>query len=1073
MAQSDLTLQLVVVQMDVPAPLPRLPRNSLMSLVIHPWIPVAFFGICLCTLFAERTSAAEPDPLPPSADRLVDFAADVQPLFKKNCYSCHGSEHDEGGLRLDKKQRALEGGDSGTEIVPGKSADSRLVRLVAGVDPDFSLMPPDGKGAKLTAAEIGLIRAWIDQGANWPDDAQTLAAAKQHWSLLRVARPLPPTTTDPDWTRSPIDAFILARLDSQDIKPSPTAERTTLVRRLFLDLVGLPPTPDELAQFLGNASPDSIERLVDRLLSSPHYGERWGRHWLDLARYADSDGYEKDRPRPFAWRYRDWVIAAINADMPYDQFTVEQLAGDLLPEATLAQRTASGLHRNTLHNTEGGIDPEEDRVKKTIDRTNTLGTIWLGLTVGCTQCHSHKYDPLTQREYYSLYAFFNNLDEADIEAPTAEQAAQLAADRAVHAQKLAELRESMTTYEREQLPAAQEKWETSIEATPVVWQPLELTSQSSQHGATFSKLPDGSTKVGGVNKVSDVYTLQAVLPAGKWTAIRVEVLPDKGLPKSGPGRSGGGNFVLAELSASTSPRENAGAATAIPFAVARADFSQKGFAPELAINKQPSDGWAVSPQTGRRHVAVFEAREPFGGEGDATLTVTLDQTYGRLQPHNIGCFRLSVAAVPPPVPLEGVPENVAQALAAPRADRTTEQAKQLADYYRTIDLEHVRLTQTVTDHQAKLPKLPDDQKAQTVSQRSEPRMTNVLLRGDFLSPGDAVSPLTFAVLPPLAARGSVPDRIDLAQWLVDPANPLTARVAANRVWQRLFSRGIVATSDDFGKQGEPPSHPELLDWLASEYAGDGWSQKELIRTIACSRTYQQSSATRRELAAIDPENILLARQSRRRVEAEIIRDLSLAASGLMTQHIGGPSVRPPQPAEYASVTYANSAKWTESTGADRYRRGLYTFFQRTSPYPMLLTFDSPDSNECAVLRQTSNTPLQALTLWNDPAFFEASQALGRRIVREVPAEGEPREVVHRRAARAFELCLARQPSQGELADLVGLFDAQVRVALADAAAAEQIVGSDLRPEGVSAAELAAWIGVGRTVLNLDEFITRE
>jgi mono/diheme cytochrome c family protein len=1043
-----------------------------MSLVFRSWIPLVLFGICLCTVFAAGTLSAEPGQLPAPADRKVDFAADIQPIFQKNCFSCHGSEHDEGGLRLDQKKRALEGGDNGAEIVPGKSAESRLVRLVAGVDPDFGLMPPEGKGARLTAAEIGLIRAWIDQGTTWPDEAQTIAAAKQHWSLRPVARHLPPVTRNPDWTHSAIDAFVLARLDLQGITPSPPAERTTLVRRLYLDLIGLPPPPEEVAHLLADASPDAIERLVDWLLSSPHYGERWGRHWLDLARYADSDGYEKDRPRPFAWRYRDWVIAAVNADMPYDRFTLEQLAGDLLPDATLAQRIASGLHRNTLHNTEGGIDPEEDRVKKTIDRTNTLGTIWLGLTVGCTQCHSHKYDPLTQREYYSLYAFFNNLDEIDIETPTPEQAAQLAAEREAHAKKLAELRDSLTKYEREQLPTAQETWEASIAATPVVWQPLELTSQVSKHGATFSKLPDGSTRVGGVNKVSDVYTIQAKLPSGKWTAIRLEVLPDKALPKSGPGRSKGGNFVLAELIGMV-PLEGSESPQAISFAAARADFSQSGFTPDLAINGRPIDGWAISPQIGKRHVAVFEASEPFGGSSEGELTVTLDQTYGRPQPHNIGCFRLSVTTAAPPVPLEGVPENVAKALAAPRLNRTPDQTNAIAAHYRTVDAEFVRLMQAVTEHQAGLPKLPEDQKAQTVTQRSEPRTTNVLLRGDFLSPGDIVSLGTFAVLPPLTPRASFPDRIDLAQWLVDPAHPLTARVAANRVWQRLFGRGIVFTSDDFGKQGEPPSHPALLDWLADEYVGDDWSQKELIRTIVNSRTYQQSSATRGELNEIDPENILLARQSRRRVEAEIIRDLSLSASGLMARRIGGPSVRPPQPAEYASVTYANSAKWSESTGADRYRRGLYTFFQRTSPYPMLMTFDSPDSNECAVLRQTSNTPLQALTLWNDPAFFEASQALGRRIVREVPAEGEPREVVRCRAARAFELCLARQPSLLELGDLVDLFDVQVRIALADQAAAAQIIGADPLPDGVSPAELAAWIGVGRTVLNLDEFITRE
>ena len=1021
-------------------------------------------------------AAAEPDRLPPAADRPVDFAKDIEPLFKKNCHSCHGSEHQEGGLRLDQKKRALDGGDLGREIVPGKSAESRLVRLVAGIDDELGLMPPDGKGKRLGAAEIGLIRAWIDQGAAWPDVGQAAAAARRHWSLEPIVQLAPPAVSDSNWPRTPIDAFILARLEREKLAPSPPAERTTLLRRLHLDLIGLPPTPEQLDEFLGDLHPDSTERLVDRLLASPHFGERWGRHWLDLARYADSDGYEKDRPRPFAWRYRDWVIAALNADMPFDQFTIEQLAGDLLPEATLAQRTASGLHRNTLHNTEGGIDPEEDRFKKTVDRTNTLGTIWLGLTVGCAQCHTHKYDPITQREYYSLYAFFNSLEELDIEAPTPEQAVKLAADRENHAAELAKLREALSKYERDELSAAQAKWESVTASAPIVWQTIELTSTASKHGATFANQSDGSTLVSGTNTVSDVYTLEAAVPAGKVTAIRLEVLPEKSLPKSGPGRSDNGNFVLAKFSATQKPLtgdDSAAEPQPVTLVAARADHSQKGFAPELALNDNPADGWAISPQSGKRHVAVFEAKESFGFESGTKLTITLDQAYSKPAPHNIGCFRLSVAAAPPPVPLEGIPAEIAKAVATPSSERTEDQVKAIDAFHRTIDGEHVRLTKAIADHQAKAPKLPDDQKAQAVSQRSEPRVTNVLLRGDFLSPGESVEPGTVAVLPPLADSDGKADRLDLARWLVDPAHPLTSRVAANRVWQQMFGRGLVATSDDFGKQGEPPSHPKLLDWLAREYQADGWSLKELIRTIACSRVYQQSSAPRRELTAVDPENILLARQSRRRVEAEIIRDLSLAAGGLLAERIGGPSVHPPQPAEYAGLTYAGSAKWVESRGADRYRRGLYTFFQRTSPYPMLMTFDSPDSNECSARRQTSNTPLQALTIWNDPAFFEASQSLARRVVREVPAAGDPRAFVRRRAGHVFTLCLSRRPSEPELSDLVALFDDQVRLTLQDEAAAKQIAGPDPLPEGTTVAELAAWVGVSRTVLNLDEFITRE
>lgn len=851
------------------------------------------FGLCLVASIGGAALAAEPIGLPPAALRPVDFGKEVQPLLQKNCYSCHGAEHQEGGLRLDQKKRALDGGDSGAEIVPGKSADSRLVRLIAGIDEDFSLMPPEGKGTRLTAEEIGLVRAWIDQGASWPDDAQ-IATAADHWSLQPIARPPLPQVSSRDWPHEPVDAFLLARLEREKTAPSPPAERTTLLRRLHLDLIGLPPTPAEVDAFVSDNRPDATERLVDRLLASPHFGERWGRHWLDLARYADSDGYEKDRPRPFAFKYRDWVIAAINADLPYDRFTAEQLAGDLLPEATMDERTAAGLHRNTLHNTEGGIDPEEDRVKKTVDRTNTLGAIWLGLTVGCAQCHSHKYDPLTQREYYQLFAFFNSIEERDLENPTPEQAAAFEAAKAKHAEQLAALQAAVAKYESEQLSAGQAKWETSL----------------------------------------------AGLAADK----------------------------LAEMK---------------------------------------------------------------------------------------------------------LPAEVVAAIMKPADQRNADEIAAIAKHYRTLDAELLKLAKAVNDHQAKPPVLPEEAKLQGVAEQKEPRVTKVMLRGDFLSPGDAVEAAAPAFLPPLKSRADKADRLDLTAWLADPANPLPARVAVNRYWHHLFGRGIVPTLDDFGKQGEQPSHPELLDWLASEFVAQGWSQKAMLRHLVQSAAYQQSSAPRGDLIDVDPENVLLARQSRQRVEAEVIRDLALGASGLFTSRIGGPSVRPPQPAEYASVTYAGSARWVESQGADKYRRGMYTFFQRTSPYPMLATFDSPDSNECAALRQTSNTPLQALTLWNDPVFFEAAQALARRIVAEVPAESDPQQTTRMRSERAFLLTLSRRPSEAELADVHALHASARDLALQDTATAQQLVGNPPLPSSDDAAEVAAWVSVGRTLLNVDEFIVRE
>jgi hypothetical protein len=858
-----------------------------------PRLPVIFasaYLVCVPLLASGAEDAAIA--LPPAATKPVDFAGEIQPLLKKNCFSCHGPEHQEGGLRLDQKQRALIGGDSGAEIVPGKSAESRLIRVVVGIDEDIGQMPPEGKGKKLSAAEIGLLRGWIDQGGKWPEDALSIDGGNQHWSLQPVLRPPLPIVGDHAWPRQAIDSFVLARHEAESIHPSRPAERTTLLRRLYLDLMGLLPSPEEAQTFIDDKGPDAIERLVDRLLASPHFGERWGRHWLDLARYADSDGYEKDRPRPFAFKYRDWVMAALNADMPFDQFTVEQLAGDMLPNATQEQRVAVGFHRNTLHNTEGGTDQEEDRVKKTVDRTNTLGTVWLGMTVGCAQCHSHKYDPLTQREYYSLYAFFNSIEEKDVENPSPEQLAAFERAKETHAKKLLELEVAVKKYVTDKLPAAQAKWELSV----------------------------------------------ANMSAEKLAALKL-------------------------------------------------------------------------------------------------------------------------------------PVEVSAAIAKPADERTSEETLAVMKHYRPTDKPLAALEKAVKDLKAKPALLVPEAKSQSVAELSKPRETHVHQRGDFLSPGDVVSLGTPSFLPMAKSRGEL-NRLDLAAWVVDQANPLTARVTVNRIWHHLFGRGIVPTLDDFGKQGEKPSHPELMDWLARELVSGGWSQKAIIRRLVCSAAYQQSSAPRHDLVERDPENVLIARQARRRVEAEVIRDLALVASGSLADRIGGPSVRPPQPAEYAALTYQNSAKWVESAGGDRYRRGLYTFFQRTSPYPMLMTFDSPDSNECSARRQTSNTPLQALTIWNDPAFFEAAQVLGRRIVADVPAEDEADKTARLRAERAFALCLNRRPSAAEASDLFALYRAARELAERDSDAATKLVGNPV-PTSDSLAETAAWVTVGRTILNLDEFITRE
>lgn len=1030
-------------------------------------IAIAFVFLKFSSLMADDAKS-----LPPSVDRQIDFVADVQPILRKTCYSCHGAEQQEAGLRLDVKSRALEGGDGGKSIVPGDSTKSRLIALVAGLDEDTGIMPPEGEGTPLTLEQIAVLRAWIDQGANWPDDADAAAAGSTHWSFQPITHPTLPHTNDIAWVRNAIDAFILNRLEAKGILPSAEASRETLMRRVYLDLLGLPPSPQELDAFLQDSSADAYERMVERALASPHYGERWGRHWLDLARYADSDGYEKDRARPHAWRYRNWVIDALNADLPYDQFSIEQLAGDMLPDATLEQKVASGFHRNTLHNTEGGTDQEEDRVKKTVDRTNTVGAVWLGLTVGCAQCHSHKYDPLTQREYYQLYAFFNDINETDIDAPLPADQERIRLAKAAYDEQHAKFTAAVKDYETNQLANAQAAWESTALDSAVVWQTIEPTSVTSKHGATLQRQDDASWLATGKNEVSDVYTVEATVDAERISAVRLEVLPDKSLVKQGPGRADNGNFVLTTFRLAASPASDEQAPTPIELTTAKADFSQNDWQVEKAINNDPADGWAVSPEFGKRHVAVFEAKEAVGFAGGTKLTFVLDQTYNRGNSHNLGRFRLSFTSGQLPATLEGLPAEVAVALAKADADRDAEERKQIAKYFRTVDPELARLNQIVADHAKQAPAAPDV-KAQTVVQVSQPREAKIHIRGDFLNQGESVIALTPSVLPGLAADEAKHSRLDFAQWLFAADNPLTARVTVNRTWQRIFGRGIVNTVDDFGTQGEAPSHPELLDWLATEFQRQSWSLKQLHRLIVNSATYRQSAAFRPELVETDPENLLLARQQRRRVEAETIRDLALATSGLLDSRIGGPSVRPPQPAEYSGLTYANSAKWQVSKGGDAYRRGLYTFFQRTSPYPMLMTFDSPDSTECCAQRSLSNTPLQALTLWNDPAFYECAQAFGARVVAEVPPVGDVIETARERARYAFALCLSRFPSDDELADVTALYEGQLSRAVADHEATKQIIGQQVAPEGTPPAELAAWIIVGRTLINLDEFITRE
>jgi hypothetical protein len=808
---------------------------------------------------------------------------------------CHGASLQTNGLRLDQKEAALKGGYSGASIVPGDSAASKLIERLTSEKEGFR-MPPVGPA--LSAGQIAVLKAWIDAGAEWPEGAAAPTPSEQtrqaHWSFQPVRRPALPEVRNSSWVRNPVDRFVLAKLEAEGVVPSREAGKITLLRRVYWDLIGLPPTPEEVDAFVADTRPNAYEELVERLLASPHYGERQAIPWLDAARYADSDGYERDPQRPYAWRWRDWVIDALNDDVPFDRFTVEQIAGDLLPNAAVEQRVATGFLRNGIKNREAGVKNEEKRFEETIDRISTIGTVWLGLTVGCAQCHDHKFDPLSQKEFYQLYAVFNNTVERDVEAPSPGQVGSyLRAYPAYRAQREKILADNG-------IPELQAAWQRQIR------QAMDEP---------------------GIHTDWDFHTTE-------WRAAHD-----------------------------------------------RPDWKMRARADELTqIERDELTDWFLSRS---------------GPDVDKD---------------------------------EALKEKIKKV------------REQLAELRK---------------------ELPEVAQAYTMIERQAREATHIALRGDWRAPGVEVEGATPAVLNEFHPGGK-PLRLAFAEWLVSKDNPLTPRVNVNRMWQELFGRGIVRTANDFGTQGERPSHPELLDWLASEFVASGWSRKHMVRLMVTSATYRQASDARPELAERDPDNKWLSRQNRLRLPAELIRDNALAVSGLLYPEVGGKSVRPPQPEGVGELMYSKKP-WEEDRGPERYRRGLYILFQRTSPYPMLVNFDAPTTLVTAVRRERSNTPLQALNLLNDPVFLEAAQALAVRTLGEASGFGE-------RLERMFRLSLSRAPKAAEKDRLTTFFDQQREVLRNDAEAAKI---APFVPSGEELIDVAAWTGLARGVLNLDEFVTRE
>ena len=911
------------------------------------WIGCSLSWLLLCgaMALAQETAVGE------------SYSTQIKPLLAKHCAKCHGSQKQQSGLRIDSATGIRDGGDSGPAIVPGDSAKSNLVQAIMGAE-GTSKMPPDGPS--LSAEEIALIRKWIDDGAKFPPNEIADAAASRksdHWSFQPIQRHVPPDVTLRNAVRSPLDSFVVARLERERIAPSPEADRATLIRRVTLDLLGVPPTPDELHDFLADPAPDAFERLVDRLLASPHFGDRWGRDWLDAARYADSNGYTRDMPRTI-WSYRDWVVDAFNRNLPFDEFVIEQFAGDMLPNARLDQIVATGFHRNTLINEEGGTDPEQFRIEAIVDRVNTTGTVFLGLTVGCCQCHDHKYDPLSQREYYQFFAFFNN--------------------------------------------------------------------------ATFT--------------------------GGDPSAPRIDVPSPEQFERGEPERQKATHAEIAKL-----------------------DAEIKASAEAILADQY---------------------------EWEKTLT---DDDKKKL------------------------PFNVKNGVDLPVRDRSATHKRDVDAYFRTQPVAREKYPQL--DQIAKLrdaePKFPS---TMIMQELAKPRDTFIHLRGDFLRKGAKVEPAVPAVLGRVDGRGlkvdgqkeepltgvssspssssspstldrqpsTISTRLDLARWLTASDNPLTARVTANRIWQKYLGRGLVETENDFGTQGTPPSHPELLDWLAGEFrnggqpgemttrgqgdkgrwgggeesasdplspaplvplSSSGWDLKRFHRHLVTSAVYRQASHQRPELAEIDPVNKLLARQSRLRLDAEIIRDAALTASGLLTEELGGPPVYPPQPDGVFDFTQ-DKKPWKTATGSDRHRKAMYTQLWRSSLYPAMTVFDFPDANVSCTRRVRSNTPLQSLTLANDLTFVEFSRGLASRLL------STPMNDDSQRITLACELCLSRSPSSSELARLRSYLDEQRTRFASDTKSATDFAPNPL-PNGSSSPEAAAWTAISRVLMNLDEFITRE
>jgi hypothetical protein len=995
-----------------------------------------------------------------SADDEVSFSRDIRPILSSHCFACHGPDEAkrEADLRLDVRDVAIE-----SAIVPGKADKSVLVELLTSTDPEQRMPPVASKRPALSPKQISLIRRWIDQGAKY--DA--------HWAYQTLKRPEVPSAKNAAWTLGAIDHFVAVQHEKQVVAPSKEADRRTLIRRLYFDLLGLPPTSKQVEDFTSNNSPDAYEKLVDDLLSSEHYGERMAMYWLDLVRYADTNGIHGDNHRDHDL-YRDYVISAFNDNMPFDRFSTEQLAGDLLPNATKWQRVASGYNRLNMTTREGGAQAKEYLAKYSADRVRNASVVWLGSTMGCAECHNHKFDPFTTKDFYSFAAFFADIQETAVGAqkpiklPTDEQESKLTEID----DQLVSLREKLKT-DSPELKAAQVRWEeqakSQLAKQKPAWSVVVPTQATSLGGAKLDVQKDQAVLTSGTNAAKDTYEIELSASDEKITGLRLEALTHSSFPAGGLSRANG-NFVLTRFEVEVREAKSE-KPQPVKLSKALSDFSQKGFPIEHAIDGKPNSGWAVEGHVQKKdRKAVFIFEKPLELTADAKLIVRMRHE-SQYAGHNIGRFRLALTGVESPTLSgeSGIPADVAAALKIDPAKRDAKQQAALADYYRSNGPALKPIRDEIAMLEKRRKSVVDAQRPILVAMVRSPREMRVLPRGNWLDDsGDVVQPSVPGFLNPINVKDRRANRLDLANWLVDPQNPLVARVMVNRLWKLTFGKGLATSLDDFGAQGVVPSHPELLDWLAVEFIKSGWNIKHMLKLMVMSRAYRQSSFESKELRERDPANRWLARQNRFRLDAEMVRDNALSVAGLLKHRVGGASAKPYQPAGYWAHLNFPKRTYPADKGENQYRRGLYTYWCRTFLHPSLRAFDAPSREEACVERPRSNTPLQSLVLLNDPTYVEAARTFATSIMREGGATANTQIIF------AIRKALSRKPNSRELEILTKLHAKHLAEFSKSPASAGELlsIGQSSAPSDLDKSELAAWTSVARVILNLHETITR-